>query len=201
MKLHCNISSCPSSCPSTLLPLISYQGYRAEMEDPSTSNLLPAALRSQKDVLFGNMPEIYQFHSRQDTPQTNTHTRTRAQTHLHTHRQGSQAVTLLILPSLFRVFLQDLQRCLETPEMVGSCFLQRVRKPRRENSRELCCRLGRSQDSHLADLTGSFFSLSEQKEKFQVYERYCQNKPRSELLWRQCSDSVFFQVPANLLHS
>ncbi|KAG8008065.1 Proto-oncogene DBL [Nibea albiflora] len=31
------------------------------------------------------------------------------------------------------------------------------------------------------------------KEKFQVYERYCQNKPRSELLWRQCSDSPFFQ--------
>ncbi|XP_072231415.1 proto-oncogene DBL-like isoform X1 [Leuresthes tenuis] len=93
-------------------------GYRAEMEDPSMSNLLPSALRSQKDVLFGNMPEIYQFHS--------------------------------------RIFLQDLQGCLETPERVGSCFLQR-------------------------------------KEKFQVYERYCQNKPRSELLWRQCSDSTFFQ--------
>ncbi|XP_040907270.1 proto-oncogene DBL [Toxotes jaculatrix] len=93
-------------------------GYRAEMEDPSMSYLLPSALRSQKDVLFGNMPEIYQFHS--------------------------------------RIFLQDLQSCLETPERVGACFLQR-------------------------------------KEKFQVYERYCQNKPRSELLWRQCSDSPFFQ--------
>ncbi|XP_069575006.1 proto-oncogene DBL isoform X1 [Brachyistius frenatus] len=93
-------------------------GYRAEMEDPSMSNLLPSALRCQKDVLFGNMPEIYQFHS--------------------------------------RIFLQDLQGCLETPERVGACFLQR-------------------------------------KEKFQVYERYCQNKPRSELLWRQCSDSPFFQ--------
>ncbi|XP_041863870.1 proto-oncogene DBL isoform X2 [Melanotaenia boesemani] len=93
-------------------------GYRAEMEDPSMSNLLPSALRSQKDVLFGNMPEIYQFHS--------------------------------------RIFLQDLQGCLESPERVGACFLQR-------------------------------------KQKFQVYERYCQNKPRSELLWRQCSDSQFFQ--------
>ncbi|XP_068600096.1 proto-oncogene DBL [Brachionichthys hirsutus] len=93
-------------------------GYRAEMEDPSVSDLLPSALRSQKDVLFGNMPEIYQFHS--------------------------------------RIFLQDLQRCLETPEGVGACFLQR-------------------------------------KEKFQVYERYCQNKPRSELLWRACSDCPFFQ--------
>ncbi|XP_037543250.1 proto-oncogene DBL [Nematolebias whitei] len=93
-------------------------GYRAEMEDPSMANLLPSALRSQKDVLFGNMPEIYQFHS--------------------------------------RIFLQDLQSCLETPERVGVCFLQR-------------------------------------KEKFQVYERYCQNKPCSELLWRQCSESPFFQ--------
>ncbi|XP_068187132.1 proto-oncogene DBL [Antennarius striatus] len=93
-------------------------GYRAEMEDPSVSSLLPSALCSQKDVLFGNMPEIYQFHS--------------------------------------RIFLQDLQRCLETPQRVGACFLQR-------------------------------------KEKFQVYERYCQNKPRSELLWRECSDSPFFQ--------
>ncbi|XP_061595511.1 proto-oncogene DBL isoform X1 [Cololabis saira] len=93
-------------------------GYRAEMEDPSMSHLLPPALSSQKDVLFGNMPEIYQFHS--------------------------------------RIFLQDLQSCLEAPERVGACFLQR-------------------------------------KEKFKVYERYCQNKPRSELLWRQCSDSPFFQ--------
>ncbi|XP_032431604.1 proto-oncogene DBL isoform X2 [Xiphophorus hellerii] len=93
-------------------------GYRAEMEDPFTSYLLPSALRWQKDVLFGNMPEIYQFHS--------------------------------------RIFLHDLQGCLETPERVGACFLQR-------------------------------------KDKFQVYERYCQNKPCSELLWRQCSDSPFFQ--------
>ncbi|XP_035864855.1 proto-oncogene DBL isoform X3 [Sander lucioperca] len=99
-------------------------GYRAEMEDPSMSNLLPSALRSQKDVLFGNMPEIYQFHS--------------------------------------RIFLQDLQGCLETPERVGACFLQR-------------------------------------KKKFQVYERYCQNKPHSELLWRQCSDSPFFQECQNKL--
>ncbi len=30
--------------------------------------------------------------------------------------------------STFRIFLQDLQGCLETPERVGACFLQRVRK-------------------------------------------------------------------------
>ncbi|XP_061607836.1 proto-oncogene DBL-like isoform X2 [Phyllopteryx taeniolatus] len=67
-------------------------GYRAEMEDPSMCDLLPSLLRSHKDVLFGNMPQIYRFHS--------------------------------------GTFLQDLQRCLDTPERVGQCFLQRVRKTR-----------------------------------------------------------------------
>ncbi|XP_058645573.1 proto-oncogene DBL isoform X2 [Onychostoma macrolepis] len=71
-----------------------------------------------KEELFGNLPEIYKFHS--------------------------------------RIFLQDLESCLETPERVGARFLER-------------------------------------KENFQVYERYCQNKPRSDALWRQCSDSVFIQ--------
>ncbi|XP_041930568.1 proto-oncogene DBL isoform X2 [Alosa sapidissima] len=93
-------------------------GYRAEMDNPSMSTLLPPSLRNKRDILFGNMPEIYNFHS--------------------------------------RVFLQDLESCLETPEAVGACFLER-------------------------------------KENFQVYERYCQNKPRSESLWRQYSDCAFFQ--------
>ncbi|KAK7922482.1 hypothetical protein WMY93_009384 [Mugilogobius chulae] len=62
-------------------------GYRAEMENPAMSDILPADLVSKKDILFGNMPEIYNFHS--------------------------------------RIFLQDLEGCLETPETVGACFLQR----------------------------------------------------------------------------
>lgn len=33
-----------------------------------------------------------------------------------------------------------------------------------------------------------------QKESFQMYECYCQNKPRSDALWRQFSDCQFFQV-------
>lgn len=36
--------------------------------------------------------------------------------------------------------------------------------------------------------------LALQREDFQMYEKYCQNKPRSESLWRQCSESSFFQV-------
>uniref|UniRef100_A0A671UT09 MCF.2 cell line derived transforming sequence a n=1 Tax=Sparus aurata TaxID=8175 RepID=A0A671UT09_SPAAU len=94
-------------------------GYRAEMDNPALSGLLPPILRSKRDILFGNMPEIYNFHS--------------------------------------RVFLQDLEGCLEAPEGVGACFLER-------------------------------------KESFQMYECYCQNKPRSEALWRQFSDCSFFQV-------
>ncbi|KAJ8407217.1 hypothetical protein AAFF_G00288930 [Aldrovandia affinis] len=93
-------------------------GYRAEMDNPALSGLLPYNLRNKKELLFGNMPEIYNFHS--------------------------------------RVFLQDLEGCLEAPEGVGACFLER-------------------------------------KDHFQLYERYCQNKPRSESLWRQYSECAFFQ--------
>ncbi|XP_008302623.1 proto-oncogene DBL [Stegastes partitus] len=93
-------------------------GYRAEMDNPALSGLLPPILRSKRDILFGNMPEIYNFHS--------------------------------------RVFLQDLEGCLEAPEGVGACFLER-------------------------------------KESFQMYECYCQNKLRSDALWRQFSDCGFFQ--------
>ncbi|XP_056239333.1 proto-oncogene DBL isoform X3 [Seriola aureovittata] len=92
-------------------------GYRAEMDNPALWGLLPPILRSKRDILFGNMPEIYNFHS--------------------------------------RVFLQDLEGCLEAPEGVGACFLER-------------------------------------KESFQIYECYCQNKPRSEALLRQFSDCAFF---------
>ncbi|XP_046705882.1 proto-oncogene DBL isoform X4 [Silurus meridionalis] len=93
-------------------------GYRAEMDNPSLSSLLPTSLRNKRDILFGNLPDIYNFHS--------------------------------------RVFLQDLESCLDTPESVGACFLER-------------------------------------KENFQVYECYCQNKPRSESLWKQFSDCAFFR--------
>ncbi|XP_053130406.1 proto-oncogene DBL isoform X3 [Hemicordylus capensis] len=93
-------------------------GYRAEMDNPTMTLLLPPLLRNRKDVLFGNMPEIYEFHN--------------------------------------RIFLHHLESCLEAPERVGYCFLER-------------------------------------REDFQMYEKYCQNKPRSESLWRQYAESLFFQ--------
>lgn len=40
------------------------QGYRAEMDNPALSGVLSPILRSKRDILFGNMPEIYNFHSR-----------------------------------------------------------------------------------------------------------------------------------------
>ncbi|XP_055764894.1 guanine nucleotide exchange factor DBS-like isoform X10 [Salvelinus fontinalis] len=94
------------------------QGYAAEMDNPAMAHLLPSALLNRKDVLFGNMPEIYQFHK--------------------------------------RTFLRELETYTDIPELVGRCFLERM-----------------------GDL--------------QIYEKYCQNKPRSESLWRQCSDCAFFQ--------
>uniref|UniRef100_A0AAZ3R394 MCF.2 cell line derived transforming sequence a n=1 Tax=Oncorhynchus tshawytscha TaxID=74940 RepID=A0AAZ3R394_ONCTS len=85
-------------------------GYRGEMENPALAGLLPPILRSKRNVLFGNMPEIYNFHS----------------------RQGNIS--------------WEGQTCMLT-----------------------------------------------HKENFKVYECYCQNKPRSESLWRQYSDCAFFQ--------
>ncbi len=41
--------------------------------------------------------------------------------------------------------------------------------------------------------------MSPQKESFQMYESYCQNKPRSEALWRQFSDCTFFQVSFTII--
>ncbi|CAM4603156.1 unnamed protein product [Leuciscus chuanchicus] len=94
------------------------QGYAAEMDNPSMAPLIPAALQNKKDVLFGNMQEIYNFHK--------------------------------------RIFLKELETYTDCPELVGSCFLDWMRE-------------------------------------LQIYEKYCHNKPRSESLWRQCSDCAFFQ--------
>ncbi|XP_042368745.1 guanine nucleotide exchange factor DBS isoform X2 [Plectropomus leopardus] len=94
------------------------EGYFAELDNSELSHLIPPSLENKRDVLFGNLPEIYEFHN--------------------------------------RTFLHELEDCAEKPELVGTCFLKR-------------------------------------KEELQVYEKYCQNKPRSEVLWRQCGDSLFFQ--------
>ncbi|XP_054864216.1 guanine nucleotide exchange factor DBS isoform X5 [Amphiprion ocellaris] len=94
------------------------EGYAAEMDNPAMAHLIPSNLHSKKDILFGNMSEIYQFHK--------------------------------------RTFLKELEAYTDCPELVGRCFLERMK-----------------------DL--------------QIYEAYCQNKPRSESLWRQCSDCAFFQ--------
>lgn len=45
-------------------PFCIWQGYRAEMDNPAMLILLPPVLRNRKDVLFGNMPEIYDFHNK-----------------------------------------------------------------------------------------------------------------------------------------
>lgn len=47
-----------------LLFYIKLQGYAAEMDNPAMAHLIPSNLLNKKDVLFGNMSEIYQFHKR-----------------------------------------------------------------------------------------------------------------------------------------
>uniref|UniRef100_A0A8D0KPE4 MCF.2 cell line derived transforming sequence-like 2 n=1 Tax=Salvator merianae TaxID=96440 RepID=A0A8D0KPE4_SALMN len=94
------------------------EGYASEMDNPDLIHLIPTAVSNKKEVLFGNLTEIYEFHN--------------------------------------RIFLKELENCIENPELLGRCFLKR-------------------------------------KEDLQIYEKYCQNKPRSEALWRQCGDSLFFQ--------
>ncbi|XP_028291571.1 guanine nucleotide exchange factor DBS-like isoform X3 [Gouania willdenowi] len=94
------------------------QGYASEMDNPSMFPLIPGPLQNKKEILFGNMPEIYRFHK--------------------------------------RTFLMELEQYTDCPQLVGRCFLERM-----------------------TDL--------------QIYEKYCHNKPRSESLWRQCSDCAFFQ--------
>ncbi|XP_044792715.2 proto-oncogene DBL isoform X9 [Bubalus bubalis] len=93
-------------------------GYRAEMDNPEMFVLMPPLLRSKRDVLFGNMAEIYEFHN--------------------------------------NIFMNSLENCVDAPERVGSCFLER-------------------------------------KDDFQMYAKYCQNKPRSEAIWKKYSECAFFQ--------
>uniref|UniRef100_A0A8C9CA54 MCF.2 cell line derived transforming sequence n=1 Tax=Phocoena sinus TaxID=42100 RepID=A0A8C9CA54_PHOSS len=93
-------------------------GYREEMDNPEMFDLIPPLLRNKKDVLFGNMAEIYEFHS--------------------------------------NIFMSSLEDCVVAPEKVGPCFLER-------------------------------------KDDFQMYAKYCQNKPRSEAIWKKYSECAFFQ--------
>uniref|UniRef100_A0A672TCQ5 MCF.2 cell line derived transforming sequence n=1 Tax=Sinocyclocheilus grahami TaxID=75366 RepID=A0A672TCQ5_SINGR len=93
-------------------------GYRAEMDNPSLAPLLPTSLCNKRDVLFGNLPDIYNFHS-----------------------YCSCLSSFLFLQNISNIKL-------------SVCF---------------------------------------QKDHFHLYECYCQNKPRSDSLWRQFSDCPFFQ--------
>nr|XP_012637960.1 proto-oncogene DBL isoform X5 [Microcebus murinus] len=93
-------------------------GYRAEMDNPEMFDLMPPLLRNKKDILFGNMAEIYEFHN--------------------------------------SIFMSSLENCTDAPERVGPCFLER-------------------------------------KDDFQMYAKYCQNKPRSETVWKKYSECAFFQ--------
>ncbi|XP_035768529.1 guanine nucleotide exchange factor DBS [Neolamprologus brichardi] len=41
------------------------EGYFAELNNSELSHLMPPSLENKRDVLFGNLPEIYEFHNKQ----------------------------------------------------------------------------------------------------------------------------------------
>jgi len=41
------------------------QGYMAEIDDAELQHLVPAVLRTNRDILFTNITEIHEFHARQ----------------------------------------------------------------------------------------------------------------------------------------
>lgn len=44
--------------------IIFIQGYAAAMDDPGLIYLIPPSLENKKEVLFGNLTEIYEFHQK-----------------------------------------------------------------------------------------------------------------------------------------
>lgn len=40
------------------------QGYAAALDDPELIYLIPPSLENKKEVLFGNLSEIYEFHQK-----------------------------------------------------------------------------------------------------------------------------------------
>ncbi|KAF3841045.1 hypothetical protein F7725_006907 [Dissostichus mawsoni] len=160
-------------------------GYRAEMEDPSMSNLLPSALRSQKDVCSATCQRFTSSTAGMTQTHTNSQTHTCTQTH-------TQAVT----DSSFQCFHEN-PISFPFPLRLGSSSrICRVAwRHQRGWGLASCNGINRGTSCEVIRHTTSNRTscVCEQKQKFQVYQRYCQNKPRSELLWRQCSDSTFFK--------
>lgn len=88
-----------------------------------------------------------------------------------------------------RTFLRELELYTDCPELVGRCFLERVSEIKNDLNA-----LRSNIFFYHTHFIQFFFFLFPQMTDLQIYEKYCHNKPRSESLWRQCSDCAFFQV-------
>lgn len=103
------------------------------MDNPAISHLIPAPLQNKKEVLFGNMPEIYHFHKRWmsaiwlslmipalwlDILLAIEHNQ---------HFNHSSSLSFLFHDfAVSRTFLRELEQYTNCPELVGRCFLERV---------------------------------------------------------------------------
>uniref|UniRef100_A0A8V5FXD6 Uncharacterized protein n=1 Tax=Melopsittacus undulatus TaxID=13146 RepID=A0A8V5FXD6_MELUD len=88
-------------------------GYASEMDNPSLLHLIPSALQNKKEILFGNLPEIYEFHN--------------------SVTQGRCSVDPFFLPSLWRqcgdsIFFQECQRKLDHKLSLDAYLLKPVQR-------------------------------------------------------------------------
>lgn len=131
-SVHVPFSSAFEEMPSQSLtnwvmsPFCIPQGYRAEMDNPAMLILMPPVLRNRKDVLFGNMPEIYDFHNKYDAGFIPVCIRLISYDDSVPKVYLAHRCILPLLPSSCRIFLHSLESCLGAPERVGFCFLDRV---------------------------------------------------------------------------
>uniref|UniRef100_A0A8V5FRI5 Uncharacterized protein n=1 Tax=Melopsittacus undulatus TaxID=13146 RepID=A0A8V5FRI5_MELUD len=103
----------PESSPKRASPKITRPGYASEMDNPSLLHLIPSALQNKKEILFGNLPEIYEFHN--------------------SVTQGRCSVDPFFLPSLWRqcgdsIFFQECQRKLDHKLSLDAYLLKPVQR-------------------------------------------------------------------------
>ena len=49
---------------SVVMIVLCGQSYARELDNPYNDHMIPEALKGQRDMLFGNLEEIYNFHSK-----------------------------------------------------------------------------------------------------------------------------------------
>ncbi|XP_016381585.1 guanine nucleotide exchange factor DBS-like [Sinocyclocheilus rhinocerous] len=224
------------------------EGYGAEMDNPAMAHLIPNTLLHKKDILFGNMPEIYQFHKKtflreleaySDYPELvgrcflermtdlqiyekYCQNKPRSESgEIHLQNDGSRHPSVSdeeenfavlrrhVMNELLeteRAYVEELLCVLEGygAEMDNPAMAHLIPNTLLHKKDILFGNMPEIYQFHKKTFLRELEAYSDYPElvgrcflermtDLQIYEKYCQNKPRSESLWRQCSDCAFFQ--------